>query len=59
MRVCVPAPRTLREGKRDGYLLRRTVPAAMGQEVEAAVTVQRCPKPAMRFADPDLPDSEY
>jgi hypothetical protein len=46
-------------GRQGGYLLRRTVPAAMGQAVEADVTVQRCEQPPLRFAEPSLPDSEY
>ena len=40
-------------------LLRRTVPAAMGQQVEADVKVVRCERPALRFSEPNLRDDEY
>ena len=40
-------------------MMRRTVPAAMGQQVEADVMVERCDQPALRFAEPNLPDGEY
>ena len=42
-----------------GSLRRRTVPAAMGQTVEADVEVERCDRPGLKFADPALPDEEY
>ena len=42
-----------------GLLRRRTVPAAMGQTVEADVEVERCDRPGLKFADPALPDEEY
>ena len=42
-----------------GNLRRRTVPAAMGQTVEADVEVERCDRPGLKFADPALPDEEY
>jgi len=38
-------------GRQDA-LLRRTVPAAMGQQVEADVTMERCVQPALEFAEP-------
>lgn len=50
--------RTLIPGRRDA-VLRRTVPAAMGQQVEADVTVERCEQPALKLAQPNIPDSEY
>ena len=42
-----------------GLLRRRTVPAAMGQTVEADVEVERCDTPGLRFAKPVLADDEY
>jgi len=44
-------PGTLHSGRQDA-LLRRTVPAAMGQQVEADVTMERCVQPALEFAEP-------